>query len=423
MKYLFFLTSLLFSNYLVCQVLESSRSSQQVSMHGDYSSNREYLNSSVFLLDSILSKRLLPNDIILNKSFYKYYNDGMIKSDELYELVDEQLIPVIKFNFEYDSDSRLNKKIRSINLNDEDWQQYRKTTWIWFDDEFVSEIITYVWDWDESDWRPEYKSVSPDMRISDSFTTYSFVWDYQNNIWDSTERSISFLNENNKIDTIYNYDNFLDYWRFNSITAIEYTDNGTILNEINYYINNEGGQTINTKDEYEYDPDDNLINKWHRWGDDGVMFWYHRDNWDYDELGRLWKYYKFSYSPAYPEPTGGKEFEIVYNDLDLIDYKKLYGGSNTHTLNQFYYYSEFYVDIEKVKSFEFFFFPNPTSNYLFISGTTKIDEMVLFDQWGRQIMHLKEPDNHIDISGITKGLFVVKVRYNNKWFTAKIIRQ
>jgi len=422
MKYLLIFTIILLSNYLPGQALKVSKIHQPINQQEDRSSNQLYYNGDMYLLDSTVIKRLLPDDIVLNKSFYKYYNNGMIKSDELYDYTDEQLIPVIKFNYTYDSDNRLNKKIRSISLNNEDWQQYRKTTWIWFDEEFVSEKITYVWDFDESDWRPEYKSVSPDMGISDSFTTYSFGWDYQNNIWDSTERNISFLNENNKVDTVYNYDKFLGYWRLSSITAREYTESGTILNEINYYNNNEGGQTINTKDEYEYDSDDNLINKWHRWGDDGMMIWYYRDNWGYDELGRLWKYYKFSYTPDYPWPTGGKEYEIVYDDLDLIDYKKLYGSNNTHTLNRFYYYTKFYTDIEYINSTEISFFPIPASNKLFVHTNIEIDEIVIYNQWGQEIIHLVKPGNLIDISALVKGFFIVKVKYNDKLFTTKIIK-
>jgi len=67
-------------------------------------------------------------------------------------------------------------------------------------------------------------------------------------------------------------------------------------------------------------------------------------------------------------------------------------------------------------------YPNPTSDYIYISGNKKINTLELYNVNGQKVMQNK--GNKMDISLVTKGVYILKtLTDNNEVFTNKIIKK
>ena len=68
-------------------------------------------------------------------------------------------------------------------------------------------------------------------------------------------------------------------------------------------------------------------------------------------------------------------------------------------------------------------FPNPTSDFITISGINNIAQTFIYNAEGKLLMSTKinSDNNKIDLSGLTKGVYTLKVISNKNSFTEKII--
>jgi len=90
-----------------------------------------------------------------------------------------------------------------------------------------------------------------------------------------------------------------------------------------------------------------------------------------------------------------------------------------------YSFSSFYTAIEETESDKFNIYPIPAAHKIFI-GRTESEEMEvsLFDIAGRQVMGTtisKSKITEIDVSGIHKGNYILKLIINNNSFNKKIV--
>ncbi len=66
--------------------------------------------------------------------------------------------------------------------------------------------------------------------------------------------------------------------------------------------------------------------------------------------------------------------------------------------------------------------PNPTSNFVFIDGRTKLDKAELYASNGRKLMTLTNDLSKIDLSEMDSGIYFVKIYSGKKETTKKIIK-
>lgn len=78
------------------------------------------------------------------------------------------------------------------------------------------------------------------------------------------------------------------------------------------------------------------------------------------------------------------------------------------------------VNQDKVK-----LFPNPVTNTLNISGLKDISEVAIYNLLGQEVMRKKNIDgqNHVDVSSLTSGTYLVKINADSKTETYKIIKE
>jgi len=71
---------------------------------------------------------------------------------------------------------------------------------------------------------------------------------------------------------------------------------------------------------------------------------------------------------------------------------------------------------------EFLIYPVPTKSVLNISTNHVINSIEVFDLLGKRIMHLESPSNKIDVSSLSKGMYLLKIQTENKTVLKRIIK-
>lgn len=265
-----------------------------------------------YLLDSIRTHHILSGDTIRRKLF-TYYIDGKIKTYKDVCYTCNWKMTADKESYKYDEAGRVNELIIYEGDSELNWTPTKKTTNIWFDDEYISESVTFAHN--GSDWEPVKKEVSPDLGQPDYFTTYIFSWDAVDYEWDTTSKITTHFNNNSLIDTIYTYSKVQGVWSKKRRTTNEYTSSGKIK-YTRFYTTSDNGITyqVQVRYEYQYYPEGLLrqfINRQMTWEQ-----WY-REIWYYDEQSRIEKYYYYKMSPAHPEEQGGIVHQYIYNDRSM----------------------------------------------------------------------------------------------------------
>ena len=89
----------------------------------------------------------------------------------------------------------------------------------------------------------------------------------------------------------------------------------------------------------------------------------------------------------------------------------------------FEYYQ--YTSIAKNPSTELTIFPNPASNYLNIKSPYIIQQVVISDVTGRQIVKYKKANKHtvIELSGLNEGIYIIQVRTDNGVFSETLKKE
>jgi hypothetical protein len=71
-------------------------------------------------------------------------------------------------------------------------------------------------------------------------------------------------------------------------------------------------------------------------------------------------------------------------------------------------------------------FPNPAGDQVTVYYTGEASDLVIYDVAGREVKHTKtaaKMEKHIDISGLSKGLYIIEVRSDQKATFSRFIKQ
>jgi extracellular elastinolytic metalloproteinase len=67
-------------------------------------------------------------------------------------------------------------------------------------------------------------------------------------------------------------------------------------------------------------------------------------------------------------------------------------------------------------------YPVPTEATLNIATDLIIDSIEMYDLLGKQIMHIKNPSNKIDVSNVSQGMYLLKFQTENKTLIKRFIK-
>lgn len=116
---------------------------------------------------------------------------------------------------------------------------------------------------------------------------------------------------------------------------------------------------------------------------------------------------------------GWEETRGRYYDIDMYDsdtgYCIKYTGEVYKTTNG----GILVGNEELVSEIKYPFFPNPTSSQIIIN--TDYNELNIYNQIGQRVMHLTDNKNKIDISRLTRGLYIVEIMKSSSKSRKKLI--
>lgn len=129
---------------------------------------------------------------------------------------------------------------------------------------------------------------------------------------------------------------------------------------------------------------------------------------------------------ALPDKTNGEIMQLVRESASQYsspDYKLGYGIPDLQVaLNTALASSDVAIDQDNIK-----LFPNPTSNRIYIQFPTKESQLDIsvFDILGKLVLHtvITQTNNQLDLSWISKGMYMAKIVSKNSTRSFKIIKQ
>lgn len=126
----------------------------------------------------------------------------------------------------------------------------------------------------------------------------------------------------------------------------------------------------------------------------------------------------FEFSPA-----DGYEIESVLVDNENIGKPNNYTFSNVienHTIMVIFKLKQLGTD--EIKNKNITVYPNPTADYIYVSGNKKIASLELYNSNGQKV--LKANDNKMDLTSVTAGVYILKiVTENGEISSSKIIKK
>ena len=122
-------------------------------------------------------------------------------------------------------------------------------------------------------------------------------------------------------------------------------------------------------------------------------------------------------------PSSGYELESLMVDNVSVEKSSTYTFQNiteNHTITAVFKKIELGTNETGLSGINFY--PNPTADYIYISGNKKINTLELYNVNGQKVLQNK--GNQIDISSVTEGVYILKtLTENNEVFTNKIIKK
>jgi len=140
----------------------------------------------------------------------------------------------------------------------------------------------------------------------------------------------------------------------------------------------------------------------------------------------------YEYGNTTTNGTGGLVGTVIYIGTDT-SFTDVYTAGNYYKIyavdKAFNYSDEIVVsdetlglvDNDKVVNFKLF--PNPASNFIIIeSNEAEVSSISIYDITGKNVQVIKEIKNKtIDVSGLNKGVYFIKINVNGNYITKKVI--
>lgn len=130
----------------------------------------------------------------------------------------------------------------------------------------------------------------------------------------------------------------------------------------------------------------------------------------------------------------GDGFAMSVADINMTytnDFKFIIGSYFDVENSTEYQRGSFYVvslgnnlSLQSINKTKNKFYPNPTSNKIYIENHSNLISVQVFDQTGRKIMELKNNLSEIDFSYLPVGSYLMKLNYNdNRFETFKLLKK
>jgi hypothetical protein len=114
-------------------------------------------------------------------------------------------------------------------------------------------------------------------------------------------------------------------------------------------------------------------------------------------------------------PTGGSSNLLCYSKNNEIFYQNPLFAECYYDNNDLDYLKEILSSVSEIENNDFSIYPNPVSDILVLSSSETVSDMEIFNSSGQKVYfeQLKNNQNEIVVSFLTKGLYVLKIHKMN----------
>lgn len=111
----------------------------------------------------------------------------------------------------------------------------------------------------------------------------------------------------------------------------------------------------------------------------------------------------------------GQEIKLVFRHYDSIPLESLYVA-----MDDIFVYAQGDLKTSNITKANFTIYPNPTADFLKISGLPKVNNVKIFDLSGNKV--LENSSNHLDVRNLVKGTYLINIYHGNSVETKKFIK-
>lgn len=298
-----------------------------------------------------------------DKSEYTYNDEGWLSEELEYELEDGDWLLVNKYTYEYDANGHMVLSMSYAYYGE--WFPESKMTWE-YEGGLLRSDMYYYYDGDDEEWWPN-------MRNDYIYNTEGLCTKTLRSYWEGE------WVESYKIE--YEYD--AEGNRISATTSNRYDLGDWIYSD---------------RTEYGYDANRNCIGRW--------SYYYNSELEEWENEGMN----IFTYDLSTPVTNTAGIFMIWDNELQI--YNKVLGweyefGDEIETVDLYYSSCE---GVNEMTESPLNLWPNPVSESLSLNAKD-LQQAEIFSMDGKQVMHLENGFETINVSTLAKGCYLLKVTF------------
>ncbi len=82
------------------------------------------------------------------------------------------------------------------------------------------------------------------------------------------------------------------------------------------------------------------------------------------------------------------------------------------------------VGIDDLRELDLRYYPNPVTHHLFVSAAERMDQIIVLNQMGQEVMTIQATSTKqvLDLSGLSAGVYFIKVNIDDAWGTFKVLK-
>ncbi len=382
--------------------------------------------------------------------------------------------------FIYDADGKNTKYINSANGNPVSKDEYTYNA-----GGYLSEDVSFYWDDSMSQWLYTWKSEKSydtngyltqeiisnydqfsskwinDSKYETTYNTHGFTikeissnWDVVSGKWipQSKYEYTYDLNGNEITYLTYHWDVVQSKWINGLKVESTYDTSGYPMHSVAFNWNQNSWEK-DWKDEYTFDAAgyilsdiysdwDTFINNWRSISKDTYV--YDADNnlsegidYQWDDAGKVWKK-NLKNTYTYDKTYSSSEilFPVLIQDLgdlssNMLTERKAYNWQENKdkweiTMDQLFYYSKqtkLSADRFDIPGLKIYPNPVPLGSELRIDSEAPIEKVTIFSLLGQKLKEVNDPAGNIDLAGLSRGIYMIKI-FSDKGSTArKLIKE
>ncbi|MCD4696913.1 MAG: T9SS type A sorting domain-containing protein [Bacteroidales bacterium] len=377
-------------------------------------------------LDSIVVKEwndVLNQWIYLTRENYDYDGNGNMVTSETQDYNNNQWINIWSGKYSYDTNNNMTSIIYfDWNNHASQWEEGYKEEFVYDSLGKVSSYYAFNWENTTNQWINDLKNEVNFDNNGNRLLDTRYNWDAENNQWVIDAKYEYEYNENGNLTTciLYSWSEILNIWEEYWKDIYTYSNDNMVEDSAFSWDSNNNDWRLSTIYEFEYDINNNLIQRIMIDAFFGQNVYEYKNVFDYESsIPNSSLVIPWWWKNEYWWWWDGQWAPNMFNSM-LIEFAEFEFNNDVWDLSEkgFCYYSEVNLQgIELPQIVEFNVFPNPATDFIKISWTVDYHDLQLqiYNLLGHLVMDKTiTNEESVLINDLNSGLYIFKLTKNNQ---------